>query len=118
MPTCEADGFILGDGFIFDGEEGLLMHWSRPAVAALVYLICCAVNNQRRPSSERKQTPAPQPLLDAVSVLHNLGLVAFSAVVFAGSAQSCKSQLGPRPIAPRYKILRFGHPRCDCQMNG
>eukprot|EP00966_Prymnesium_polylepis_P332911 7388387-Prymnesium_polylepis.1 len=72
----------MADAFVWDGR-GALMHWSRPAAAALLYFICCAVHNATLTSST--STARLPRLVDRVGVMHNLVLTLFSVVVFCNS---------------------------------
>ena len=86
-------GIVVGDGslghdFVWDGD-GMLMHWSRPAGAAAVYLAACAYSNRARrghsaSATAIKSTPsAPAPAIVAVfAIIHNAALVCFSAFVW------------------------------------
>ena len=77
-------GAVLDAGAAFTWDDSLLLsHWPQPAIVAVIYLITCAIHNRRcSKASSKASTEAPSPLLDAVSVLHNAGLVAFSSLVF------------------------------------
>ena len=68
------------DSFMWDGS-GPLMHWSRPATTAFVYLACCVAHNSMLPSGGLLATSA-STLVDKLGIVHNLLLVAFSVVVF------------------------------------
>ena len=108
------DGFAWdGDGFAWDGD-GWLMHWSRPAAVAALYLLACAVHNARLGSSANalrstgNGKSSASPILSAVSVAHNALLVGFSALVCAMSAYHFAAHLAhsglhavlcPPPIA-------------------
>lgn len=88
-----------GVDWVWDGH-GVLMHWSRPAATAAVYLCMCAAHNarlRRKRRDARSRPPATvesgSDLLSAASVAHNALLVAFSALVCVVSTHHFTAEL-------------------------
>ena len=77
-----AAAHLYGATFVWDGN-GPLMHWSRPAAVAAIYLALCVIHNRARATSSKDPSNkhSSAPVLSAVGVAHNALLVAFSALV-------------------------------------
>eukprot|EP00965_Chrysotila_dentata_P107757 3559115-Pleurochrysis_carterae.AAC.1 len=77
--------------FCFDGA-GLLMHISRPAIAACLYFVTCVVHNWRM-RNRRDGIAAPPQIIKYIAISHNAALVVFSALVFIAVGKLLVEQL-------------------------